>query len=205
MTELLLLNQIMIECFIQNYRLLEINPNLPSVVFLNAQNVQTLKDIVGPLRQLGVPTAAVADIDIIKGNAVDWPQFLAAIQVPKTLHEGYRANRASIIGSFGVNNIDSNKKLSINTLGYNEKIAANHFFDSLNDYGMFVVRHGELEDWLPDMGIKSAKKRWTVDVLKALGDDPNSKKYVRPSDSDVWKFVSDIVAWIADPIRKGVQ
>lgn len=41
-------------------------------LFLNAQNKQTVWDIVKPLRELGIPCVGVVDIDILKEGGVVW-------------------------------------------------------------------------------------------------------------------------------------
>ena len=39
---------------------------IPDCLFVNAQNAQTLSTIVAPLRDMGIPTAAIVDLDVIK-------------------------------------------------------------------------------------------------------------------------------------------
>ena len=41
-----------------------------SCLFLNAQNKQTEKKIIAPLRKMGIPAAAIVDIDILKKNGL---------------------------------------------------------------------------------------------------------------------------------------
>jgi hypothetical protein len=48
------------------YRLAEKESGYPSLLFVNAQNKQTIRDIIEPLRAFGVPAAAIVDIDILK-------------------------------------------------------------------------------------------------------------------------------------------
>ena len=38
----------------------------PSLLFVNAQNKQTIRDIIAPLRGFGVPAVAISDCDILK-------------------------------------------------------------------------------------------------------------------------------------------
>ena len=51
-----------------NERLLAENDprGISNCLFLNAQNKQTVWDIVKPLRELGIPALAIVDIDILK-------------------------------------------------------------------------------------------------------------------------------------------
>jgi AAA domain, putative AbiEii toxin, Type IV TA system len=54
------------------YRLAEQEKGYPSILFINAQNKQTIRDIIGPLRAFGVPAAAIVDIDILKDGGQTW-------------------------------------------------------------------------------------------------------------------------------------
>jgi hypothetical protein len=47
-------------------RLTDQEKGYPATLFVNAQNKQTIQDIIGPLRRFGVPAAAIVDIDILK-------------------------------------------------------------------------------------------------------------------------------------------
>lgn len=50
-----------------NDRLLKFtDKGIPNCLFLNAQNKQTVKTIIKPLRELGIPVAGIVDIDILK-------------------------------------------------------------------------------------------------------------------------------------------
>jgi predicted ATPase len=48
------------------HRLADEDKGLPSLLFVSAQNKQTIRDMIGPLRSFGVPAAGVVDIDILK-------------------------------------------------------------------------------------------------------------------------------------------
>ena len=51
-----------------NERLLRFMPDLgiPNCLFVNSQGKQTEKTIICPLREIGIPTAGIVDIDLIK-------------------------------------------------------------------------------------------------------------------------------------------
>src|SRR5437660_6602704 len=51
-----------------NERLLRFKPEwgIPNCLFINAQNKQTLRTIIRPLRKLGIPAVGVADVDVLK-------------------------------------------------------------------------------------------------------------------------------------------
>jgi predicted ATP-dependent endonuclease of OLD family len=52
-------------------------------LFLNAQNKQTVRRIVRPLREVGIPAAAIVDLDILKKD--DFKELLRACFVPQAL------------------------------------------------------------------------------------------------------------------------
>jgi hypothetical protein len=75
----------------------------------------------------------------------------------------------------------------------------------MDGYGLFVVRGGELEHWLPTLKAVGKKTDWAVSALTKMGSDPNSADYLKPGEDDVWRFVRGIVEWIKKPNRRGVQ
>lgn len=185
------------------HRISQDDPTVPSVLFVNAQNKQTIKDIMGPLRQFGVPAAAIADIDIIKDGGSVWTDWLGASQVPTMLNESLQNQRNAIKQSFATAEIDMKRDGGVNALPADAKQAANHLLDNLDLYGVFVVRNGELENWLADLAVGGRKTDWTVAMLQRLGSDSADADYVRPGKGDVWAFLRQILAWISDAHRKG--
>ncbi|MCA1492686.1 AAA family ATPase [Ensifer sp. NBAIM29] len=186
------------------YRLSEQEKGYPSLLFVNAQNKQTIRDIIGPLRAFGVPAAAIVDVDILKDGGANWTQWLTAIRIPAASHNGLGQLRSSLKQLFDSQGIDM-KKHGIAQLGRDDQAAMNDFFDQLQQYGLFVVRRGELEAWLPELKIASKKSAWTVDMLERMGSDPSDGSYVRPTAGDVWDFIRDVVKWIREPRRKGTD
>lgn len=185
------------------YRLVEEKPDLPSILFINAQNKQTIKDIMGPLRQFGVPAAAIPDIDIIKDGGATWRYWLESSQVPEPLWEGYQAQRQAVLTKFENSGKDMKRDGGVNALDADSRAAADQLFDNLNSYGVFPVRSGELESWLKPLEVAGSKTKWAVSMLEALGSDPSSDTYHRPQENDVWEFLRQVVGWISDPSRKG--
>lgn len=186
------------------HRLAEQEKGYPSLLFVNAQNKQTIRDIVRPLRAFGVPAVAVVDIDLLKEGGGNWIPWLEAARVPTALHVGWGQQRASLHKLFTDKALDMHCG-GINLLPKEDKAAANVFFDQLQKYGIFCVRGGEVESWLQDLGIKSKKSPWTVEMLERLGSDPSNCSYVKPAAGDVWDFVRDIVQWVRDPDREGTD
>ncbi|MEL3889359.1 AAA family ATPase [Ferrovibrio sp. MS7] len=185
------------------HRLSEGKSNYPSILFVNAQNKQTIKDIVGPLRQFGVPAAAITDIDIVKDGGETWTDWLSAAQIPSILHIGYGQQRAAICDAFKATGKDMKTSGGLSILDAKSREAADLLFSNLEGFGVFPVRGGELENWLSHLGILGKKTDWTVAMLERLGSNPLDAAYVKPSNDDVWEFLEKIIAWIQNPSRKG--
>lgn len=184
-------------------RLAESQKNIPSILFVNAQNKQTIKDIIGPLRNCGVPAAAIVDIDVIKDGGKVWSSWLQVAQIPAALHDGMAAQRDSINKLFLASGKDM-KRDGVKALSIDGCNAADILFNTLSNHGVFVVKSGELENWLPDLSVDGRKTEWVLSMLERLGNDPASEHYVRPREGDVWSFVRTICSWAANPARKGV-
>ena len=82
------------------YRMAETAGELPSLLFVNAQNKQTIKDVIAPLRGFGIPAAAIADIDILKDGGRVWTDWMKAAHIPEPLRGGLSAQRSAIEALF---------------------------------------------------------------------------------------------------------
>ena len=89
-------------------------------------------------------------------------------------------------------------------LDNSDKEAANNLFDQIADYGLFVVRSGELESWLKHLGPTGHGPGWLVQVFEKMGENPDDAGYVKPNGGDVWQFVETIGTWLQNPKRKGI-
>ena len=187
------------------HRMAEIDSNLPSILFVNAQNKQTIHKIVAPLRAFGVPAAAIPDIDILKDGGGTWTAWLTCAQIPNAMHGGLGIQRSAIYNCFNGPEKDMKKNGGINALDTDDRRAAIELFDTLDNYGVFTVRGGEMESWLSCLNVPGKKTDWTVAMLDRLGRDPESPDYVHPSGEDVWEFMQKVVSWVRNPARKGMH
>jgi hypothetical protein len=186
-------------------RLADEDKGLPSLLFVSAQNKQTIRDMIGPLRNFGVPAAGIVDIDILKEAGHNFTGWLKAAQVPTASHTGMGQARGTLKEVFDRSTLDMKKNGGTEQLGREDREAADNLFDALEQYGVFVVRRGELEAWLPSLQAVGQKTDWTVSALQKMGTDPSVSGYVRPSNNDVWSFMRAIVQWIKNPSRKGAM
>lgn len=187
------------------HRLASIEKDYPSILFINAQNKQTIKNIIAPLRKFGVPAAAIPDIDILKDGGKTWLDWLKAAHFPQALHTGLGAQRATIKDCFEAAQKDMKADGGVNALPAADKQAAEHLFSTLADYGVFVVQRGELEHWLPKLAVPGKKTEWAVAMLERLGSDSSDSEYVQPAPGDVWDFIRGIVKWVRDGERHGIS
>lgn len=187
------------------HRLAAAHPGYPSILFVNAQNKQTIKDMMGPLRKFGVPAAAIPDLDIVKDGGVTWTDWLKSAQVPAALHVGYGQMRSAIKEALVASGKDMKVDGGLDLLKEDDRSAADLLLDNLEAYGIFPVRRGELENWLPSLHVPGKKTDWTIAMLERLGTDPASESYVSAGGDDVWEFLRRIVAWISEAGRKGTS
>jgi hypothetical protein len=188
-----------------NRRLVAAGRGVAEAQFVNAQNWSTEARVIGPLRRLGVPAAGVLDLDTLWNAKSEWRSLYRAVglsdgaDVRLELEEQQafvardRAERAAC------------KSKGIAGLPKDEQQGMRDLIATLAEYGLFVVPVGELESWLPELGIPPTSKRtWIVRMLTKLGTDPTSPQYVRPKRGDVWSFIDNINKWVANPSRCGM-
>lgn len=188
-----------------NHRLVsfEKEKGIESCLFLNANNLQTVSEIVKPIRDFGIPAAAIIDIDVLNNGGDAWNKTMKACYVPEISFESLRRERTNIKNRFEELGFDM-KKGGVSLLTGKDKEACNTLFSTLASYGIFVVPNGELEIWLSYLEVKSNKHDWLKDIFERLGSDPSIESYVKPKNDDVWEFIFRIKKWLEDPNRKGM-
>lgn len=173
-------------------------------VFLNAHNKQTASEIVSELRQVGVPSALIVDIDWIKEDGQVCNKYFNAAGIPEGLRQGLRSTRQTVRTYLTAASTDYKRQGGISLLTGAELATAVAFFDQMETYGLFTVRGGELESWLPHLNCNRNKSVWLGEIFAALGSDPSLAAYVRPAQNDVWEFLRRISAWVSNPCRLGM-
>lgn len=189
-----------------NERLLRYKPEfgIPNCLFLNAQNKQTVQTIIEPLRQLGIPAAGIVDVDILKDGGKKWTEFLKSGFIPELEYQSLADLRNAVKQKCDDTQKDMKKQGGINILSGSDKEAANNLFDKLAEYGLFVVRKGEIESWLLPLGVTGHGPNWLIKIFEKMGEDPESQDYLKPSNNDVWAFCGEIKKWFINPNRKGI-
>jgi hypothetical protein len=190
-----------------NERLLMFEPNkgIPNCLFLNAQNKQTVHEILRPLREMGIPCAAIVDVDVIKEGGTVWSNLLSSANIPNVTIQSTATSRGYIKSKFDTIGKNFKTQGGVDVLGDQDKEACNNLFDQLDEYGIFAVRKGELESWLKPLGTKSGHSpEWLIEIFEKLGEDPSSPTYIKPTNGDIWDFILKIKTWFINPTKKGI-
>lgn len=196
-----------------NYRKLvsDVGNGIDDCLFLNAHNKQSVGDLVKPLRDIGVPTASILDLDMIKDNGKAFSKYLESVNIPSPLKESIRDKKTKLFNAFDEakesNNYDVMKKDGIDFFKENDldtyQIALD-YVKELNEYGLFPVYKGEVESWLKELNVPGHGNDWLPQIFEKMGDDPSSDYYVEPSQDDVWEFIDSIKLWLETPEREGI-
>lgn len=188
-------------------------------LFINSQGKHTVSRLMGTLRRMGIPSAGIVDLDILKDNAVAVDLLRDAGAGDGTCH-AIGQLRGDVFAAFREE--AKNRSLAedveqqpdekrVNALA--GKLIQNggvdnlsdersqrdfaHFVRTLADYGIFALERGELEGWLPQLGqAKTEKKHWLAAIFKEMGSSDDPETYLRPSAGDVWDFMRGIANWI---------
>ena len=199
---------------------------IKNCLFINAQNKQTVWDIVAPMRELGIPAIGIVDLDMVKdgGTKTFKSAFIPEMQhqslnilltnIKRALNETVDSNDVSTAVSGTVESTGSAEKDPVATFwkrgggtsrlqGPNRQ-TANEFFTKLESHGVFVVQNGELESWLGYLGVSTHKRGWLTKMFERMKEDPSDSDYVVPQQGDVWDFIGRIRTWIDDPNRNGI-
>jgi len=165
---------------------------------VNAQNWQTIPDVLAPLRDLGTPAAAIVDLDAIRGGGADWSKFYRLMRLSDAERDAIGQQRASSKAFLdAVPEIDGVRRFKTHGIGalpVEQRQPLRELLKSLSEHGVFVVPVGELERWLSQHAIVGKKARWVVNAFQVLGDDPSSVRYVHPGSGDVWRFIDGIAS-----------
>lgn len=173
-------------------------------LFINAQNKQTVWEIVKPLRELGIPTIGIVDIDVLKEGGQVFSKPLEGAFVPDLNQLPFQNQRAALLNVFIASGKNMKREGGIDILKDNDKEACNNFFEQLKEYGIFIVKNGELESWLKPLAASGHGPSWLINIFSLMGENQNVAGYVKPSAGDVWDFMGQIKTWIEDPKRKGI-
>jgi hypothetical protein len=133
---------------------------------------------------------SVTGIDVLKEGGKVWTSFFKSGFVPDASHTSLAEQRRTIKTKLDASGKDMKREGGIGILSQNDEEAASNLLDSLEQYGLFTVRHGEVESWL-----KAFK---FIPIFEKMGSNPNGKNYLKPKTTDVWKFIKSLKKWLDD-------
>lgn len=173
-------------------------------LFINAQNKQTIGRIVAPLRNMGIPAAAIVDLDIIKKGG-EFKELCKACNIPQPLIESWGVLRGNINKIFEDSGLNSNKN-GVQDIPKEHRDTLLMLLNNISKYGIFAVPVGALEQWLPELDIPSNRHGpgWIMEAFEKMGESPAAPDYIKPTDNDVWSFFRGVSKWVSDPHRKGI-
>jgi len=193
-----------------NRRLETVGRGIGNALFLNAQNKQTVRRLVGPLRSIGIPAVALVDLDLLEDSGANWDHMLGECQVTaheKAVADSERAYLASIFAALpGPPGKDRPiKKKGISALRTSDQARARQLLQLLGKYGLFLVPTGELETWLPQLTIPSTihGPDWLIEVFERIGQVTTDSNYLHPGAGGIWEFMYSIAAWVNNQNREG--
>lgn len=184
-----------------NRRLLADNRGIADALFSNAQNAQTVARLVGPLRRIGVPAAALVDLDFVAESDGNWESLLGSCLVPESVVWDLRQERAWLNSVLPER--DTLKRSGVERLDAEDKRRAYAFLSRLSEYGLFLVPVGEMESWFPAMNISGHGSQWLVRFFSQIGSTASESGYLRPTSGRVWDFIDRVAGWISNPGRLG--
>lgn len=182
----------------------DIRRGCSNTLFVNANGKDTVHRIIAPLRRLGIPCAAIVDIDVLNQGGTSWTNHLSALSIPETQHQPLGTMRANTWNALIQGNKNPKTDGGISLLKGDGKEAAENLLNQLKDYGFFIVSVGEVERWFAELDIDRGKHAWLRSIFERMGNDPNAPNYIRPTDEDVWAFIDEIRNWLNNPNRRGI-
>ncbi len=129
---------------------------------------------------------------------------MSSANIPDISHGSLAAERIAVKQAMDATGSDMKRNGGVDILPIAEKEAALNLLERLAEYGMFVVQKGELESWLPLIRASGHGPAWLIEVFEKMGEDSDSPDFIKPTDDDVWKFLSEIKNWLVNPNRKGI-
>jgi AAA15 family ATPase/GTPase len=188
-----------------NYRLLSANDDrgIRNCLFLNAQNKQTIWQIVEPLRKLGIPAASIYDLDVLCEGGNNWTNVLKGHFIPESSHSGLQNQRKTLKTKFDESGKELKKDGTL-ILGKTDLESFGLINDNLIKYGLFIVQYGELECWLKHLEITGHSPQWLIQIFEKMGSDSNDPNYLKPYSGDVWDFIGSINSWFKTSNKRGI-
>lgn len=178
-----------------NNRLLKSQRGIKNTLFVNSNGKDAIPTMMSLLKSLGIPVAAIYDLDFIKEGGQSATKRLSASGVPESLHISINQARSAIKSIFESKGVNYKKCGGEKLLSEDELKAFDAYANQLETFGIFLVRLGELESWLPNLGASGHASDWLIPMFEKMGDE-GSASYLAPADGDVWEFLDRIAQYL---------
>lgn len=143
-------------------------------------------------------------MDVLKEGGTVWANQLDGINIPQITRGALAATRGALKAAMDGSGKKMKRDGGVSILQGQDKEACKNLFGQLAQYGLFVVEGGELESWLRPLQASGHGPPWLVDMFEKMGEDPENADYIKPTEGDVWKFLSKVKDWLVDPLRLGI-
>lgn len=189
-----------------NERLQRFKPewSIPNTLFINGHNWQSIKTLIAPLRELGIPAVGIMDFDVLTQNGKPWIDIQSSFGIPEELNRSLGEARRLVADAQGRTGKKLKQHGGTKALEKGEKVAVEILIQQLASFGLFIVPGGELESWLPELECTGHGPNWLIKVFEKMGHDSSISGYVKPAEEDVWQFIHRIKQWTDNPDRLGL-
>jgi hypothetical protein len=182
-----------------NRMLVERGIGHPECLIICPHGTAKIGEVVRPLVSIGIPTAAIVDLDLLWDGGKKWNELLRALQISDdckdTINNLTNSLRIEISGQ-SISR-DDIKKQGIWFLNSDTKSRFLSLLDLLAENGVFCVPDGELESWFKELDIKGKTKSDRVmnclELVQSMEPEDYKTQDNRPT---VWNFVERIAHWL---------
>lgn len=154
-----------------NRRLIDIGGGCRSCLFISAYSRDSVGIIAEPLTTIGIPTAAVVDLEYLFDGGKKWNELLKAMKVESTTKQKINEESNKIrtdIKKAGLTREDIKSK-GLRNLSDDLAMRFWQLLERLGNCGIFCVPMGELESWFDECDIKGkTKSEWLLNCLEHL-------------------------------------
>lgn len=130
---------------------------IKNCLFIRAQNKQTVADIIGPLRSLGIPAAGIVDIDVYKEGGSVWGKLISSIGIPQLSRSGTEVVRSKLKEKFDQKS-NPKREGGIAVLSETDQEAAKNLFGQLAEYGYLWCKAVSLRAGFRTSGLNLVKQ-----------------------------------------------
>lgn len=185
-----------------NHKLNLVNRGFNDTLIINVHNKAEIHRVLSPLRKIGIPTVALMDLDSIKSTQTVLRDVIRTCNLAEEEKQEIYTLRDKVHGYLIPGDLYKNGGLT--SLGNQEQEEMKELLEKLNQIGIFIVPNGELETWLPELGLEGHGNQWIVNYYNHLRDLIEQGEELTPTNDDIWRFLDDIAVWIDDPNRNGM-